>query len=355
MTAVASRVRGLLLAVGLLLAASQVFAASPPSPARVRSPPPRAVRLDYLRGPGAERCPGEQAFRDAIGAAVARDFFATSPVPLERLVVKLGRRGGGYEGTAELHDAAGAVTWRVVFPGLPHPPAGLCSSLLPALAFDIAVEVDSPVRPPAPPAVAPPVSPVVEEPPAAAPPVPPVVEEPPIVKPPPAPLVAPLRLFRIGVSPWVEFRTAPRAAFGLSLGLGFRVAWFSLDLEGRWDPPAASVLDGIEVGTSRVVGALVPCGHVKYFAGCLLAEFGPSWGTVTGTRILGGTQSAIYVATGGRLSAEIEIAPHLSLRPAVDLRLPLHRPSLRFEFEAEPRWKAPVVSVGLGVGLLASF
>ena len=151
----------------------------------------------------------------------------------------------------------------------------------------------------------------------------------------------------------MELGTAPRAAFGLSLSLGFRVAWFSLDLEGRWDPPAASVIDGAEVGTSRLVGALVPCGHVGYFAGCLLAEVGPSWGTVTGAGILGGTQSAIYVATGGRLSAEVEIAPHLALRPAVDLRLPLHQRAL---LVAEvPRWKAPAVSVGLGVGLLASF
>ncbi|MFS8065424.1 MAG: hypothetical protein ACMG6S_03535 [Byssovorax sp.] len=298
------------------------------------------MRLDYIRGPGAERCPGEQAFRDAIGAAVARDFFATSPPPLERLVVKLGRRGGGYEGTAELHDAAGAVTWRIVFPGLPHPPAGLCSSLLPALAFDIAVEVDSPARPPAPPAVAPP-------------PPPPVVEEPPIVKPPPAPLEAPSRPFRIGVSPWLEFGAAPRAAFGLSLGLGFRVAWFSVDLEGRWDPPAASVIYGDEVRTSRVVGALVPCGHVKYFAGCLLAEVDSLWGTVTEGGINGGTQSAIYATAGGRLSAEIAIAPHLALQPAVDLLLALQRPALHVEGEA--RWEVPTVSGRVGVGLLASF
>ena len=328
------------LALAALLGAAPARAASPPPPARVSAPPPRNVRLDYLRGPGAERCPGEQAFRDAIGAAVARDFFAPTPPPLERLVVKLGRRGRGYEGTAELHDAAGAVTWRIVFPGLPHPPAGLCSSLLPALAFDIAVEVDSPARPPAPPAVAPPPPPLV-------------VEEPPIVKPPQAPLEAPPGPFRIGASPWVEFETAPRAAFGLSLSLGLRVAWFSVDLEGRWDPPAASILDDYEVGTSRVVGALVPCGPVKYFAGCLLAEVGPSWGTVTGAGINGDPASAIYVATGARLSAEVEIAPHLALRPAVDLRFALQRPAVHVA--GVPWWEAPAVGVGIGVGLLASF
>ncbi|MEP7124932.1 MAG: hypothetical protein ABJE95_28645 [Byssovorax sp.] len=226
-------------------------AAGSSPPAQAPSPPPRAARLEYVRGPGAERCPGEQAFRDAVSAKVARDFFSTNPPPSARLVVRLGRREAGYSGSAELRNAAGAVTWSMVFPGPDHPPAATCASLIAALAFGVSLEVD-PVDPP-------PVDP------------PPVVE-PPIVKPPPAKPEAPSAPFRIGASPWVNFATAPRVALGLSLGLGFRVAWFSLDLEGRWDPPASAILHGAEVGTSRFVGALVPCGHVRYFAGCLLAE-----------------------------------------------------------------------------------
>ena len=330
-----------LLAAFLVLLSAPVHAAEPPPRARASAPPPRAVRLDYLRGPGAERCPGEQAFRDAVGAKVARDFFAASPPPPARLVVKLARRGAGYEGAAELRDAAGAVTWSMVFPGPPHAPAATCASLIPALAFGVSLEVD-PVDPPS---VAPPVPPVV---------VPPIVA-PQADKPTPAHVEAPRRSLRIGVSPWVDFLTAPRVAFGLSFGVGFRVAWFSLDLEGRWDPPASSIIAGDEVRTSRVVAGLVPCGHVGYFAGCLLAEVGPLRGTVGGAGVQLRTLSAIYATVGGRLSAEVEIAPHLALRPAVDLRVALQRPRLRFEFEAEPRWRAPAVGVGLGVGLLASF
>ena len=159
--------------------------------------PPRTVRLDYVRSPGAERCPGEQAFRDAIGAKVARDLFAAIPRPSARLMVTLGRRGPGYEGAAELRDAAGVVTWSMVFPGPSHPPAATCASLIPALAFGVALEVDP-----------------VETPPGDAP-LPPVVK-PPIVKPPPAKLEAPSAPFRIGASPWLDFATAPRLAFGLS-------------------------------------------------------------------------------------------------------------------------------------------
>jgi hypothetical protein len=131
------------------------------------------------------------------------------------------------------------------------------------------------------------------------------------------------------------------------------VAWFSLDFEGRWDPPAGSVIEGAEVSTSRLVGALVPCGHAGYFAGCLLAEVGSIWGSVTGPRIQGETQSEIYVATGGRLSFEFPIAPHLALRPAVDLLLALQRPSLRVA--GVPRFEVPFVNAGFGLGLLASF
>jgi hypothetical protein len=318
-----------------LLVGTQAFAADPPPPQRASSPPPRTVRLDYERGPGAQRCPGEQAFRDAIGAKVARDLFAAEPKPSVRLVVSLRRRGAGYEGTADLHDAAGAVTWSMLFPPPLHRPSSTCSNLILALAFGVALEVDP-----------------VELPTAAPSPSPPVVE-PPIVTPPLAKPEAPTRPFRIGVSPWLDLGVAPRPAFGLSLGLGFRAAWFSLDLEGHWDPQAASILSGAEVGTSRFVGALVPCGHVRYFAGCLLAEVGPIWGTVSGAGIQGGTQSATYVAIGGRLSAEVEIAPHLALRPAVDLRVPLPRPE--FGIAGMIRWKAPTVGAGLGLGLLASF
>ncbi len=322
----------LLLAV-ILLAVAPARAADPSSPAQ--APPPRTVRLDYMRSLGAERCPGEQAFRDAVGAKVARDLFATIPKPSARLAVTLGRRGAGYEGAAELHDAAGAVTWLMVFPGPPNPPAATCASLIAALAFGLAIEVD-PVAPP-------PVDP----------PSPPVMGPPSVPPPPPPKPEASTRPFRIGVSPWVNFATAPRVAVGLSLSLGFRVAWFSLDLEGRWDPPAASTIEGDEIRTSRVVGALVPCGHVRYFAGCLLAEVDSLWGTVTEAGINGGTHAAIYGTAGGRLSAELEIAPHLALRPAVDLLLALRRPALYAE--GVSRWEVPVVSGRAGLGLLASF
>ena len=144
-----------------------------------------------------------------------------------------------------------------------------------------------------------------------------------------------------------------RCSRTLSLDPGFRVAWFSLDLEGRWDPPAAAIIDGAEVGTSRFVGALVPCGHVRYFAGCLFAEVDSLRGTVSGAAFQKSTHEAIYATVGARLSAEIEIASHLALRPAVDLLAALQRPALYVH--GVSRWEVPTVSGRVGLGLLASF
>jgi hypothetical protein len=239
-----------------------------------------------------------------------------------------------------------------VFPSPPHPPAASCASLIPALAFGVALEVDPVERSsedPPPPVVVPLTVPT------------PTQAE--ADKPTPARVEAPRRFFRLGVSPWVDLWTAPRPAFGLSLDLGFRVAWFSLDLEGRWDPPAASLIHGAEVETSRVVGAFVPCGHVGYFAGCLLAEVDSLRGTVTEAGVKRGAQPVtyetyckhpkIYATAGVRLSFEIDIAPRLVLRPALDLLLPLLPPSLRIA--GAPRWEASSVSVRAGLGLMASF
>ncbi|MFS8069327.1 MAG: hypothetical protein ACMG6S_23440, partial [Byssovorax sp.] len=178
------------------------------------------MRLDYSHGPGAKQCPEPQAFRDAIGAHVARDLFV--PDAVTRLVVILGRRGAGYEGVAELRDAAGVVSWSKVLPGANHPPAATCASLIEGLAFAASIELEpaifSDVVPPSVPVPPPAPAPLPSSPPA-----------PPTEKA-PGP-------YRLGVSPWLHIGTAPRLAFGISFNLGFRVAWFSLDLEGRWDPP----------------------------------------------------------------------------------------------------------------------
>jgi hypothetical protein len=321
----------------LILLSAPVCAANPPPPAPGQAPPARAVRLDYRREPGAERCPEEQAFRDAAGASAQTSAALFAPDAAARLAVTLRRRGYGYEGTTALHDAAGAVLWTVTLPPPAYPPAASCPSLVETLALSATTQID-------------PIVPLQQAP----LPVVPIVAKP---SPAPVTVVPPVEpfpfAFRFGAAAWVDVATAPRPAFGLSFGLGFRVSWFSLEMEGRWDPPAGANIDGAEVSTARFVGALVPCGHAGYFVGCALAEVGPVWASIAGASTKSGPESALFVATGGRLGFEFPIAPHLVLRPAGDLLIALQHAEI--QLDNQRRWEMPTVAAGFGVGLLASF
>lgn len=322
-------------------APAAVRGADPSAPVPPQGPPPRPVRLDYQRGPGVERCPDEQAFRDAAGAQTISSADLFAPEAAARLAVTLRRRGYGYEGTVTLYDAAGAVFWTKTLPPPTYPPAASCPSLVENLAFSATSYIDPVVRlPPPPPA------------PLLLPSSPPPSLPPP---PPPPPPVAGSRIApRFGAAAWVDLATAPRPAFGLSFGLGFRVSWFSVEMEGRWDPAAGALLEGADLSTKRFVGALVPCGHTGYFVGCALAEVGPVWASIAGAHTInGGPASALFVATGGRLGAEIPLAPHLVLRPAVDLLIALQHADIHLD--AQRRWEMPTVAAGFGLGLLASF
>jgi hypothetical protein len=322
--------------LGIFPAPARAAEGQPPAPGQ--GPPPRPVRLDYQRGPGVERCPDEQAFRDAAGAQAISSADLFAPEAAARLAVTLRRRGFGYEGTVTLYDAAGAVFWTRTLPPPTYPPAASCPSLVENLAFSATNYID-------------PVVPLPLLPAPSSPPPPPSPRPPP---PPPPPVTGSPVAFRFGAAAWADLATAPRPAFGLSFGLGFRVSWFSLEMEGRWDPPAGALIEGADLSTKRFVGALVPCGHKGYFVGCALTEVGPVWASIPGTHTAsGGPASALFVAIGGRLGAEIPIAPHLILRPAVDLLIALQHADIHLD--THRRWEMPTVAAGFGVGLLASF
>jgi hypothetical protein len=296
------------------------------------------VRLDYQRGPGADRCPDEQAFRDAAGANAITSAPLFAPEAAARLTVTLRRRGYGYEGTTDLYDAAGALLWTRTLPPPTFPPAASCPSLVESLALSATNYIDPAVP------LALPLAPV-------APPIP-MPRKP--DQPPPPPVERWPFAFRVGAAVVVDVGTAPRPAVGLSLGLGFRVSWFSLEMEGRWDPPAGASIDGADVSTARFVGVLLPCGHTGYFVGCALAELGPIRGTIIAPGITPGTHETLYVAIGGRVGAEVPLVPHrLFLRPAVDLLVAAQ--STEFRIALQRQWATSPVAAGFGLGLFASF
>ncbi len=323
-----------------LLVGVPAFAADPLPPALVPSPSPRPVRLDYQRGPGAERCPDEQAFRDAAGAQAITSAPLFAPEAPARLAVTLGRRGYGYEGTTTLYSATGAVLWTRTLPPPSYPPATSCPSLVESLALSATNEIDPAVPVPLPlppPPVALPIA------------VPRKPDEPP-----PLPVERWPFAFRIGAAFVVDLATAPRPAAGLSVDLGFRVSWFSLEMEGRWAPPAGTSIEGAEVSTTRFAVALVPCAHAAIFVGCALAELGPIRGAITAPGLVPATNETLYVAVGGRVGLEVPLVPRrLFLRPTLDLLIAVQRTEFRISLQR--RWDTPTVAAAGGLGLFAAF
>lgn len=309
--------------------------------------PPVVMRLRYTRATGAEACPDEQVFRDAVGAQVRRsDPFAPNGPWL--LTVTVSRRGG-YEGSAELRDVTGAVVFTKSYP-----PTSRCLDAIGDLARAIAFEIERPA--------------LRARSPQAAPPPPPA--DPPSSSTPAASPPAPPRLLalRLGVGAWADLATAPRPAFALSGNVGLRAAWFSVDGELRWSPPAAAQMtSGVTVETSRILGALVPCGHAGWFAGCLLGELGQIRGRLTpsvGSSATPESQAGLFLAGGVRLAAEIPVVrgrneeERLSVRIAADLagaRPVAFRAGPPGQKVGAEQWESGAFVGGLGAGLLASF
>jgi hypothetical protein len=313
------------------------------------------MRLAYTR---AEGCPDDASVRATIGAQVKRwdPFAPNAPWVLTVLTV---RGGSGYGGSAELRDVGGVVRWT-----RPLQPRARCIDLVEDLALALAFKINPP-RP------AQPGEPVqLPKLPDQPPPQPP--EQPQPATPEPAPGPA----FRLGAGGWMDLATAPRPAFGLTVDVGVRiVSWFSIAGELHWNPPAgASTSANIDVSTTRLVGALVPCMHVGSFArggsffGCAVGELGQIRGSVAkaGADITPDHQASLYGTAGGRFGVEIPVvAPRrLFLRIAVSMAGVPVRPRFltgtitsagTVTSAPQTAWESPAFIGGVGAGLFASF
>jgi hypothetical protein len=299
----------------------------------LRPRPQIVMRLHYTRAPGAEACPDEHGFENAVRLRVRRwePFAPNGPWPL---VVHLSRNGYGYVGSIELYDQAGEVLLKRSYPSTPS-----CQDLAADLARTLAFKIE-----PAPP----PETSLPQPPPPSGQAEPPRSPE---IQPRPAP--PKLLGLRVGMATWMDLATAPRPAFGVSLDVGVRVAWFSIAAEARFDPPAgATVGEGVDVSTSRVLGALVPCGHFEWFAGCLLAELGQIRGSIDVAGVTPSSRNGPYGAGGVRLKAEIPVVRHLLASVSADLT---GSPPTLFHLDGQRQWQTPAFSGGLGVGLIATF
>jgi hypothetical protein len=327
-------------------------------PARADPPPRVAVRLDYVRGSGAESCPAtDDALRAEVGRRMGYDPF--EPSSAERLAVVLTRDARGWAATLERSPASGAR------PSTFRRAGEDCAAFTASLALEIRALLlqggpgslpangrlfgvdgyDPPVRPREPGAQLIAVAPV--EPPRDA------------AQPPLAPS-APKRL-ELAASGNLVLTGEPFVTGGAALRAALRWTWLSAGAELRFDAGGGASASGIMGAPNAryqgrtIAGAIVPCAvyehpSVQPFA-CAVLSGGAM--TETGTGVdMPGTDTGFILATGPRVGFDVPLhVPRvgLALRTSFDaLFFPV---GARFHLAGSEVWKTPLVSGVAGVGL----
>lgn len=323
--------------------------ASLPLASPVLAQEPR-VRLEVERGPGAERCPGDDVLRELVVARLGRDPFDDgSPIVVRATLTRSGR---SWEARIERFAADGAAAGarELAVPGR------ACDELAEALTLAIGIAVD-PIAlrelapqeheeeaPPAPEPVT-----TVEPPPVA----PPTVSSPPrsapaASEPPPGPAPALRLALRAGIAGLV----APEVNASAALSIGFALDALSIDLEARADAPSGAALPGGGAFESHFAGgaSLVPCGHVGPLALCGLLTVGAF--RVSADNRAVGQRVVPWAAGGGRVAGEIPLVGGWHAVVAGDLLVAFTPPTVALD--GDEVWVASPVSLGLTAGIGAS-
>jgi hypothetical protein len=305
-----------------------------------------SAHLVYLRGPGAEQCPGEQAVRAAVSARLGYDpFFAWAH---DALFVDVTRTGGAFHVELKLVDAdnlqRGARSLTVKGTD--------CAAVIDAMALTISLTIDpdSLTRGPQPP----PQEQAAEPPPP--PPLPP--PEPPVPPPPPPPPApSPVHAY-LGVGVGVSFGAAPEAAAEGTLFAGVRWQAWSLDLEGRVDLPATGHGSGVasDVAVQSWIGAgsLVPCLHLGAVYGCGVVSVGELTAKSVGGATNPETNGALWAAAGPRVGVELEVSPSVALRAWAEVLVSLTHNTLNLDLPT-PIYKYPLASGGATAAVVWRF
>ncbi len=309
-----------------------------------------SAKLVYVRGAGADACPGEAELRKAVATRIGYDPFF--PAAQKTVIAQVTRTAGGYRGKVQIVGDDGRMRGERDLSSKGDDCAEIVSTM--ALAVSIALDdLDeaAPGAPPPAPAPAPEPAPPV---PIATPvPAAPLTR----VEPPPAaaPEAAPGPRVELGASlgPVVSIGTAPSAAFGGSLAatLGYGLLGLRLDLRGELPSSGPIVPNGI-VSTSTIVGAASGCIRGKLPFGCV----GVGYGTLA-SKTEGITRSAsdrgelvVLLATAG---ADVALGRVMYLEPFVAGALNL-TPN-RVEVDGSRVFSLPIVAGTLGLHLGGHF
>lgn len=320
---------------------SPVFAQTAPSG--------RGTRLEYVRAPGAEACPDEATFREALAAQMpsGADPFVPSGPNLLRVTLAPASPGAGFNATMELFGSDGRAI------GADTKQAPTCAAAVRAQALGASVLLVSSPAAPVPPL---PAAPVVTTPPRPVPTIAPLL--------PPAPPLPPVVRVQLGAGGLVVLGTAPNPSAGFAGFVGLRfprlLPAFGFTLEGRADLGASGGVVALARGAAQARasfagGSVAPCLHGRWFFGCGVFTIGAVRGSA-GEAYAPAEQAALFAGLGGRVGAEImfvEGRPSFGVRLAVDGLFTLVRPEVYAD--AERIWQAPSASGSAGVYLVTLF
>ncbi len=274
-----------------------------------------AVSLRY-GAPAELHCPDESALRQLVAARLGTDPFVAEAAAIVTVKVQ---PGAPVQAEVSLENP-GTPTRRKTLTG------GDCTELMQSVAVTVALVVD-------------PVLKRVEPEPAPA-----GVE----VKPAPAPPAPEAPALQWGIS------VGASANIGLSTGLQptlrlegrVRAPLWSLGLEGRFAWPVTGRLAQGALTTSAVLGAVVPCLHWKWLAGC--GDFSAGALRLEGQALATARAASVFHASVGlRVVFTVPLGERFAVGAMAEGQVPLTRATALVG--SERVWTVPPAGAGLGL------
>lgn len=225
-----------------------------------------SARLEYEAPDG---CPSREQWRQLVAARIGKDPFVVDGRTLLRIT--LSRLETGW--TSEMIvEAPGSPTRRRTLT------ADDCFDLAEATAVTVALLVEVIIKKPDP-------QPMVET----------VAQLP---TPAPLPPEPPALSWSLGAGLGVMAGVAPSAVPVVRAEGRARATWWSLGLEGRFHWPITAALPaGGELATASLTGAIVPCGHYRWFRACVDMALGGLH--LEGSNVLQARGGWVFHASGG--------------------------------------------------------
>lgn len=301
--------------------------------------PADGLGLFYTRLPGAEPCPDEEAVRSAVETRLGYNPFLPSGDGIVSVLVE--GKGEGFHATIRFLGADGTVQGQREFAS--RDPR--CAQLASAIVFAICIAID-PVRAAQLPASEEVAAPVTNT---QAPATSSADARPALVLHEEKPGGRGASLVYAGtIGGHLAVGSMPSSTVGVAAGGSLRRGAVSLGIETRGDLPASEPIEGGTVKSYLLLGALIPCLHRGWLAGCGIVGVGVL--RASGEELLDAGQSTTPVILAGpRVAAEFPLGERFALVPHADVLFSVWRTTLHVS--GEEVWRTPAVSGAFGLAL----